>query len=166
MKDVVIVGPILLTGGVALEGLSHVGYRPGTPTTEYIFLLALLIVVLLVWYRMKLGGAERMRALELGIGKPEPTPVATPKASGPSAVGTLVGTPVGVAGIAWMTCLTTRCEPAFVWSIVGLLGVTAMVCGTFLLSRTVGSGRHDTPDSGLKPYPMDADGYDVVARRG
>lgn len=166
------VGPVLLAGGIALEGVSRTGHGPSVPTTEYLAFLAFLAGVLLVWYRSKVGSVERLKALELNQGRPAPPPPPPlVKLEPKSPIAAIVGAPVGVAGIGWMTCLTTRCDPTIVWAVIGLLGVTSLVCGTFLLARQ-NDHRRERPEArdelvgGHKPYQHDPDAFDVVARRG
>lgn len=173
LKDAVVVGPVLVAGGFALGGLSEAGYRPNVPTTEYLTFLAFLAAVLMIWYRWKLGAAERLRALELGHDRPAPAPAAVAGNPLASATGLLLGAPVGVAAMAWLTCLTTRCEPNFVWSMVALMGVTSIACGTFLAARQPVASRAGhahaaatRPADGLKTFAHDPDTFDVVGRRG
>ena len=175
MKDAVVIGPVLIAGAFALNGVSEASYHGGTSAFEYLLFLAFLGVVLLVWYRMKLRSSERMKALALGRERdraPAPREAlsagAAAVASNPSTAMVIAG-PVGVSLFAWLTSLTTSSDPQFVWSVAGLLGVTSMVCGTVLLARKSPDAHGREVGGWLtsrKPPVYDPDAIDLVGRRG
>jgi hypothetical protein len=168
MKDVIVVVPTVLAGAVMLINATEASWRRPEDVPTYLLFLAFLFVVLLLWYRSKLKAAERARAPEQ---RPTPAKVLEPWTPARAVVAVGVGVPVGVCMMAWLTCLTTRPhEAGVVWGIAGLLGVTALLCGTFLLTRLPGSPfataarahRNGWP----KPEVHDPDAIDIVGRRG
>jgi hypothetical protein len=179
MRDAVVVGPVLVAGAFALNGVSEAWSRPGANAGEYLAFLAVLAGVLLVWYRLKTKSAERMKALELGRDRDRDRQ-APAKADGlapaAAAVALGVGGPAAVSLVAWLTTLTTQGDPEIVWPISGLLGVTSVICGTVLLARQyprphphppeqATNGRFAWEPSAKAPV-YDPDAIDLVGRRG
>jgi hypothetical protein len=166
MKDVIVVVPTILAGAVILFAASEASWhRPGDMPT-YLLFLAFLFGILLLWYRSKLKAAERGRAAE--VRRPAATAEPMTPMRAVAVVG--VGTPVGVCALAWFASLTTHTETEVVWFVAGLISVTALVCGTYLLTRLAGSpfAQADRParNGWHKPDVSDPDAIDLVGRRG
>lgn len=163
MKDVVVVVPVLLVGAFGLAGMAEAPYHNRSQVTDYMLFLGFLAVVLLLWYRMKLRSAERLRALELGRDRPQ---AEGPRVTfwGPGAVAVAMGTvtPVGVMLIGWFAAAASPPNAPGVWASAMLMGLASIVCGTRLASRAV------RPDGNAPPKPVvyDPDAFDLVARRG
>ena len=163
MKDAVVIGPVLLAGSFALNGLSEVNGRPDLSPVPYLLFLVVLAGVLLAWYRMKIRSTERLKTRDLGFDRPGPS--AKSEWLGPSAAAVAIGVvgPVGVCTVAWLTTLTTGEEPGVIWGVAGLLGVTSLMCSSSLL-------KHQQPalasaDRAAKPPAFDPDSFDLVGRR-
>jgi hypothetical protein len=177
MRDVVIVVPTILAGAIALVSALEAGWHRPEEASPYLIFLAFLFGVLLLWYRLKVKTADRGKATEARQARSSelrPLPPGLAFVTIPWAV-VGVGTPVGVCAMAWFATAVTPTEAPVIWGVAGLLGVTAMVCGTFLLTRLQGSpfatadrtrrNGYANPAAN-KPEVADPDAFDFVGRRG
>lgn len=110
---------------------------------------------------------ERMRALEMGVMPPDSMPGGL---FWPSLAAVAIGAfvPLGSFLVAWLAALTTHAEEE-VWLCAGVVGVTAVLCGTGLGFRMIGcgsSGSSACSDHHAKPAHFDPDAFDTVGRRG
>lgn len=106
--------------------------------------------------------AERMKALELGRVLPKDAPVWTPLKI---AVGMGVFVPCALFGAAFFATLFGINSDG-IWPVAGTVGVTSIVCGTYLTKRALTlKPAIDEMQAADKPH-FDPDAYDVVSRRG
>jgi hypothetical protein len=149
-----------------------------------VFLLAVIPIVGGLMYARRerlLTHAERIKALELGAAFPDEAATARLKAAMGQATAETEGSRESLAS----KCFSTAVWVAF-WGFAaaaglggaavsagvayaiaasaGAIGVTAIICGTFL-ARSVGLAAHDATDH-AKHQTNDADAFDVVSCRG
>jgi hypothetical protein len=107
---------------------------------------------------------ERLRAIELGH-----SPVGSTFWPSLAAIAMGACVPIAALGIAFVANLTHSGGDE-AWIFAGIVGVTGIGCGTFLVTRLLGPAFGPPPpvDSGWhasKPA-LDPDAYDTVGRRG
>ncbi|GIW86108.1 MAG: hypothetical protein KatS3mg108_0432 [Isosphaeraceae bacterium] len=113
---------------------------------------------------------ERLRALELG----QPIPSTFWPSMAAIAMGAVV--PIVALSIAFVASIT-HAGGEEVWAFAGMVGLTGIGCGTFLVTRllrmttTAGPGPSwnrpfESDWQPAKPEPLDPDAFDTVSRRG
>lgn len=169
MKDLVLVGPILMVGGIFVVSTQSGNWHgSGSHFTLELAFLTFLFSLLFAWHRGKQAAAERLRAMELGWRQPEGA------ASSPisrSTVTTGIMMPLGLLGIAWLASSSRPDLSTPIWSAASLLGMTTLICGTILLLRQPSllsspSERRSEIRSGIVKANTDPDEFDVVSQRG
>ncbi len=133
MKDLVLVGPILMVGGIFVVSTQSGNWHgPGSHFTLELAFLTFLFSLLFAWHRGKQAAAERLRAMELGWRQPERLGSLTDRPEhGDRRDHDAVG-PVRhrLAGkLVPPRPLNPDLERA------SLLGMTILICGTILLLR-------------------------------
>lgn len=170
MKDAIIVGPILAVGVVMLRGAAEASWGQSQHLVSYMLFLVLLFGLLFLWYRGKHRAAERLKAMELGRSPAELGLTWTP-----GRVCVTVGTwvPLGLFAIAGMATLNRHPDNAVIWISAAAMGITVLVCGTYLMTRLPASSFTGSPPThaangayAAKPEAEDPDAYDFVGRRG
>jgi hypothetical protein len=87
----------------------------------------------------------------------------------------MVGTwvPLGLFAMAGLATLNRHPDNAVIWMSAAALGITVLVCGTFLMVRLPASAFHGSAPThaangtyAAKPEAEDPDAYDLVGRRG
>jgi hypothetical protein len=106
---------------------------------------------------------ERMKALELGLPAPGNESWAARVCI---AIG--AGVPIGAFFFAWLAGMDHSSGGQYYWEAAAPVGVTGILCGTFLSTRLLPSrskSQRPAVDAHAKPA-YDPDAYDVVSRRG
>jgi hypothetical protein len=110
----------------------------------------------------ELEHAERMKALELGRTLPQDQGwLNLPRIS----VAIALGVPAAVFHCAWQASQSLS-EPEPAWIAAGIVGVTAVVCGSGLTALHFFRGHQAAGAGGQAKSHFDADAYDVVSARG
>jgi hypothetical protein len=112
----------------------------------------------------ELEHAERIKALELGRTLPQDEGWWTlPRIS--VAIG--AGVPTAVFFCAWQASLSMR-DSKDVWIAAGIVGLGAVISGSFLAARHFSRADRSTGQvhGGPSKFPFDSDAYDVVSSRG
>lgn len=160
LRDAVIVGPVLIAGAVSLMGAYEASWRNQSNLPFFLLFLAFLFGILLVWHRGKLRSAERSRHFEPDGG------AGWVPARAVVAVG--AGVPLGSLALAWLASVSNHTETSAIWGFASAVGITGLICGTYLLARVPGSlfSAHPRHAFDRKPAEYDPDAFDVVGRRG
>jgi hypothetical protein len=116
----------------------------------------------LEWMKREYSHLERMKALELGRSLPGDGPWLTPLK-----LGFLIATVVPI-GVFAFSCLATA-QGGFhqdIWTVAGMVGVFAVVCGSVPVMIQARSGQESLPALQVEKPPVEDDAYDVVSARG
>jgi hypothetical protein len=166
MKDLALVGPILVVGGTLLVSVNWSTSHHNPNLTQELVFLAFLLGLLLAWHRGKQSAAERLKAIELGWDVSECLPSSSLNRS---AVAVGIGTPVSLLGLASMASSSRPELASPIWVSASLLGMTTLICGTILLLRHPASSstrESSRPRAIVLKTNADPDEFDVAGQRG
>jgi hypothetical protein len=166
MKDLALVGPILVVGATLLVSVNWSTSQPNLSLTQELVFLAFLLGLLFAWHRGKQSAAERLKAIELGWDVSEGLPSSSLNRS---AVAVGLGTPVSLVGLASMASSSRPELASPIWFSACLLGMTTLICGTILLLRhPAGSSPRESgrPRAIVVKTKADPDEFDVAGQRG